>query len=56
MTVFKPLIPKSFRRSCFGGYVRKTDGEHFHPLRYRKTKDGSIVTSVDYSKCKEHES
>lgn len=45
---FKPLIPKHYRRSCFGGYIRKTP-EDERPLRlhYGKPReDGSIVVTV----------
>ena len=46
--VLRPLIPRYWRRSCFGGYIGKTSGDG-RPVRLRHGEprgDGSAVVIV----------
>lgn len=44
---FKPLTPKHYRRSCFGGYVRKDDSPSNMRMEVGKQQaDGSVIVKL----------
>lgn len=44
---FKPLIPKHYRRSCFGGYIRKDNMLSKMKMDIGKPQsDGSVVVTM----------
>lgn len=44
---FKPLIPKHYRRSCFGGYIRKDNIPSKMKMEIGKPQsDGSVVVTM----------
>ena len=44
---FRPLTPKLYRRSCFGGYVRKDDSPSNMRVEIgRQQADGSVVVRL----------
>lgn len=45
--VFRPLIPRHWRRSCFGGYIRKDNMPSKMKMDIGKPQsDGSVVVTM----------
>lgn len=44
---FRPLIPKRYQRSCFGGYVQKDDSPSSMRMEVGKQQvDGSVIVRL----------